>query len=271
MGLRQFIKGMRGGLGFLTTLPVRPGEADFDAFMSHIYLFIIVGAVAGAALGAAGFVARWFFPAALAPVLVIACVYLLTGINHLDGLSDFGDGIVASGTREKKAEAMKDVHAGAGGILFIGMDLLFLYAALSLFSGFGALYLLVGLFVAEVCAKVSMTTVAAFGKSLGPGMGSMLIGKTKKGQYLLGLAIAIVCCVAASSLLAVLPWLRPSIPLYALAGFLVVSVSVALGLFIVDVAERNFGGVNGDVMGAANEIGRAAAFVVFGVLIWTLW
>jgi adenosylcobinamide-GDP ribazoletransferase len=271
MDLRQYPGGIKAGLGFLTTLPARFEEADFEAFMGHIYLFIIVGAMIGVTLGAAGFIFRWLLPAALVPVLVIACIYLLTGINHLDGLSDFGDGVIAHGTREKKVGAMKDVHAGAGGILFIGMDLLFLYAALSLFSGFGALYLLVGLFAAEVCAKVSMITVAAFGKSLGPGMGSMLIEKTKKEHYLLGLATAIVVCVAASGLLAVLPWLRPNFLLYALAGFLAVSVSVALGLFVADIASRHFGGVNGDVMGAANEIGRAAALVVLGVLVWTLW
>jgi adenosylcobinamide-GDP ribazoletransferase len=271
MDLGLFLKGIKGGLGFLTTLPVRPEEADFEACMGHIYLFIIVGALAGVTLGATGFVLRWLIPLSLVPVLVIACIYLLTGINHLDGLSDFGDGVFAHGAREKKVEAMKDVHAGAGGILLIGMDLLFLYAAISLFAGLGALYLLSGLLVAEVCAKVAMTTVAAFGKSLGPGMGSMLIEKTEKGHYLLGLAIAIAVCMAASGLLAVLPWLRPNFPLYALAGFLVVSVSVALGLFIIDVADRHFGGVNGDVMGAANEMGRAAALVILGVLIWTLW
>jgi adenosylcobinamide-GDP ribazoletransferase len=48
-------------------------------------------------------------------------------------------------------------------------------------------------------------------------------------------------------------------------------VSVAIGFLIADVAERNFGGVNGDVMGAANEIGRIAALLVLGMLVWTLW
>jgi len=270
MDLRQFLGGVKAGLGFLTTLPARFDDADFEAFFSHIYLFIIVGALAGALLGATGFVLQWLLPVTLVPILVVAAIYLLTGINHLDGLSDFGDGIIAHGTRDKKVAAMKDVHAGAGGILFIGMDLLFLYASASLFAGFGALYLLLGLIAAEVCAKVSMTTVAAFGKSLGPGMGATLISKTRREDYLVGLVLAIIVCVAAVSLFAILS--RPLLltPLYALAGFLVVSVSAALGLFIADVAGRHFGGVNGDVMGAANEMGRIAALVALGVLVWTL-
>lgn len=270
MDIGQFLKGIKGGSGFLTTLPVRPGEEDFDAFMSRIYLFIVVGAIVGFMLGATGFIFRWLLPTPLVPVLAIAGIYTLTGINHLDGLSDFGDGIIASGSKEKKVAAMKDVHAGAGGVLFIGIDLLSLYAALSLFAGFGPIYMLASLFAAEVCAKVSMTTVATFGKSLGTGMGSMLIEKTKKGHYMLGLALAIALCMAALLLPAVLPWLRPNFPLYALAGFLVASASVAIGLFIMDVADRHFGGVNGDVMGAANEIGRAAALIILGVLMWKL-
>jgi adenosylcobinamide-GDP ribazoletransferase len=267
MDANRFLKGTQSGIGFLTTLPAGGDEDGFNAFFSHIYMFIVVGVLIGALLGIIGFIFQWLMPLALVPVLVVAAIYLLTGINHLDGLSDFGDGIIASGTKEKKVAAMKDVHAGAGGILFIGMDLLFLYAAVSLFAGMGGFYLLAALIVAEVCAKVSMTTAAAFGKSLHAGMGSMLIEKTKKEHYMLGLAIAVLICLVVAGFITV-PWLRP---MYALAGFITVSVSVAIGFLIADVAERNFGGVNGDVMGAANEIGRIAALLVLGMLVWTLW
>ena len=276
MGSGKILKGIKAGIGFLTTIPVRHDDAGFETFFSNVHLFIVVGAIAGALLGITGYVFQFFMPPALVPVLVVFAVLLLTGINHLDGLSDMGDGIIASGTKEKKIAAMKDVHAGAGGILFIGMDLLFLYAAVSLFAGFQGFYLLIGLFVAEICAKVSMTTAAAFGKSLHPGMGSMLIENTKKEHYLTGLAIAIIACIIA----VILPFLRPDPWMtldifrtvqFALAGFLTVTVSVVVGLFISDVAHKNFGGVNGDVLGAANEIGRITALVVLGTLIWMLW
>ena len=267
MDTQQFFKGLRSGIGFLTTLPMGWDEKGFDVFFRHIYFFVLVGTFIGVILGVIGVIFQWLIPAPLIPVLVIAIIYLLTGINHLDGLSDFGDGFIASGTKEKKLAAMKDVHAGAGGILFIGMDLLFLYAAVSMFAGMGGFYLFAGLIIAEVCAKVCMTSAATFGKSLPSGMGKSLMDKTKKEHYMLGLAIALLICVIVAGFSAA-PWFRP---LYALAGFLALSVSVALGFFIADLAERNFGGVNGDVMGAANEIGRIAALVVLGILIWKLW
>jgi adenosylcobinamide-GDP ribazoletransferase len=269
MDAGKILKGIKAGVGFLTTIPVRHDDAGFEAFFNNVHLFIVVGAIAGVLLGTTGYILQYFLPLTLVPVLVVFAVLLLTGINHLDGLSDMGDGIIASGTKEKKIAAMKDVHAGAGGILFIGMDLLFLYAAVSLFAGFYGFYLLIGLFVAEICAKVSMLTVAAFGKSLHEGMGSMLIERTRKEHYMVGIAIAIIACAVAASL-PVLPFNVFRVMQFALAGFLTVAVSIVVGLFISDVAHKNFGGVNGDVMGAANEIGRIAALVVLGTLIWML-
>jgi adenosylcobinamide-GDP ribazoletransferase len=279
MDLGQISKGIKAGFGFLTTVPVESGEEDFGLLFNNVYIFIIVSALMGIILGIAGFVLQAFFPPALVPVLAVAAILLLTGINHLDGLSDMGDGIIASGTKEKKIAAMKDVHSGAGGILFIGMDLLFLFSAISLFAGYGGITLFMGLFIAEMCAKVSMLTVAAFGKSLHPGMGSMLVDGTRMGHYVLGVIIAFAASGLAMFLLPLLvnfPTFGPELDLvrcfqFTVAGFLAVAVSMVSGLLLVDIANKNFGGVNGDVLGAANEIGRIAAFLVLGMLVWMLW
>ena len=271
----QISRGIKAGFGFLTTIPVRSGEEDFRILFNNVFIFTIVGALAGAILGFTGFILQAFFPPALVPILVVSAIILLTGINHIDGLSDTGDGIIASGTKEKKVAAMKDVHAGAGGILFIGMDLLFLFSAISLFAGYGGITLFMGLFIAEICAKASMITVAAFGKSLHPGMGSMLVAGTKKEHYVLGIIIAFAVSGAGMFLLPLLVS-GPGLDLvrclqFTVAGFLAVAVSVVAGLLMVDIAGNNFGGVNGDVLGAANEIGRIAAFLALGILIWMLW
>jgi len=268
-------RGIKAGIGFLTTIPVKSGKEDFTILFNNVYLFVACGAVIGVILGFTGFVLQAFLPPALVPVLAVAAVFLLTGINHLDGLSDMGDGLIASGTKEKKIAAMKDVHAGAGGILFIGMDLLFLFSAISLFAGYGGIALFMGLLVAEMCAKASMTTVAAFGKSLHPGMGSLLVDGTRMGHYVLGVLIAFAVSGLAAGLLP--PLLGYSgLELvrclqFTVAGFLAVAVSLVAGLLLADMAGKNFGGVNGDVMGAANEIGRIAAFLALGILLWMLW
>ncbi len=275
----QFTKGLRAGIGFLTTIPMRLGPDDFFCFTERIYIFIIVGMLAGAILGVSGYLLQIFLPATIVPVLVIACIYLLTGINHLDGLSDLGDGVIANGPREKKVAAMKDVHAGAGGILFIGMNLLLLYSIISLFTNMG-LILLFPLFVAEICAKVAITTVASFGKSAHEGMGSIVINGAKKEHYFLGILLAIAAAFLAMAFWTLSTSSYNGITLDGLflillraftmgiLGLLAVISALLVGLAFISIGDRHFGGVSGDVMGASNEAARIVALFLMGVLLW---
>ncbi len=220
----------------------------------------------GLILGIMGSVFQWLLPAPFAAVLVAASIVLLTGINHLDGLSDFGDGLVASGPREKKVKAMKDVHAGAGGLLFMAMDLLFLFALAETLAG-SSTWLFVPLLVAEVCAKVAQITVIAFGKSAHEGMGSYMISRMKKKHYfaaVIGAWAIIVIAIAGAALLS-----GAGQPLRVfLAGGLAMLSPLATALIILIISDRNFGGVNGDVIGAANEIARIVALGVMGAVLW---
>jgi len=45
-------------------------------------------------------------------------------------------------------------------------------------------------------------------------------------------------------------------------GFLSLGISVALGFLIQRIANRSFGGISGDVIGASNEITRLASLIV---------
>ncbi|WP_424359797.1 adenosylcobinamide-GDP ribazoletransferase [Methanocella sp. MCL-LM] len=262
----DLLSGLRAAIGFLTTIPVRIREGDYDAFADRQYLFIPMALLIGLLLGIAGTLFQWILPAPFAAVLTVACIFLLTGINHLDGLSDFGDGLVASGPREKKVRAMKDVHAGAGGLLFMAMDLLFLFALAMTFAG-SSTWLFVPLLVAEICAKVAQVTIIAFGKSAHEGMGSYMIARMKKMHYLAAVAggwITIAIVMVGAALLS-----GGGNPVRVIvAGGLVMLSPLATALIILMIADRNFGGVNGDVIGAANEIARIAALGVMGAVLW---
>lgn len=257
---------MRAAIGFLTTLPVKVAEGDYDAFADRQYLFVPVGLMIGLILGIAGSVFQWLLPAPFAAVLVVAAVFLLTGINHLDGLSDFGDGLVASGPREKKVKAMKDVHAGAGGLLFMVLDLLFLFALAETFAG-SSTWLLAPLLVAEVCAKVAQITIIAFGKSAHEGMGSYMISRMKKGHYLAAVIGAWLTILIVMTGAALLSGVGQPLRIFLAAGLTMLS-PLATALIILLVSDRNFGGVNGDVIGAANEIARIVALCILGAVLW---
>ena len=224
--------------------------------MSHVYVFSLVGIVLGAIMGGSAYLLSRIFPAALTSVLVLAVIYKLCGINHLDGLADFGDGVVTHGSPEKKVAAMKDVSLGTGGAAFIVMILIANYAII---SSMPALLLPLALLVAEVSAKQSMIAFAAFSKSLHKGFGQIMIDRTGHREFLIALAISVAASYVALGAL----------------GLIMLAASQLVALYLVIVAKRNFGGATGDGIGATNEICRAialaAALTLGGVLPWMHW
>ena len=227
-----------------------------EALMSHVYVFSLVGIVLGAIMGGSAYILSRIFPAALTSVLVLAMIYKLCGINHLDGLADFGDGVVTHGSPEKKVAAMKDVSLGTGGAAFLVVILIANYAFI---NSLPQLLLPLALMVAEVSAKQSMIAFAAFSKSLHKGFGQVMIDRTGYREFLIGLGISVAAIYLALGQL----------------GLAMLAASQLAALYLVVVAKRNFGGATGDGIGATNEICRAvalaAALTLGGVLPWMRW
>jgi adenosylcobinamide-GDP ribazoletransferase len=247
---------LRSGFGWLSTIPVGISMEGIEALMRHVYVFPLVGLVLGALIGLAALLAAQVLPAGLVAIVVIAAIYRLCGINHIDGLADFGDGVVAHGTLEKKVQAMKDVSLGTGGTVFIVVLLLAVFAIASAMPG---KLLPLTLIASEVSAKQSMIAFAAFSRSLQKGFGQIMIERTGAREFLIGLAISATLCAAVLGFL----------------GLALLALSQAAALYMVLVARRNFGGATGDCIGATNEVCRAvalaAALTLGGVLSWTLW
>ena len=158
-----------------------------DALMRHVYVFPVIGLVLGAIIAALAFISSQALASNLVAMIVIITIYWLCGINHIDGLADFGDGVIAHGTMEKKIQAMKDVSLGTGGGVFIAVLIL---ATFAIVSDIGKGLLPLALIASEVSAKEAMIAFAAFSKSLQKGFGQIMIEKTGKRQFLIGLVIS---------------------------------------------------------------------------------
>ncbi|MDO8727469.1 MAG: adenosylcobinamide-GDP ribazoletransferase [Candidatus Methanoperedens sp.] len=253
--MKELLFALRSGFGFLTTIPVGISMEGIEKLMKHIYLFPVVGAIVGLLLAGAGYASSAILPPILTSFVIISFIYYLTGINHIDGLADFGDGVAAHGTREKKIAAMRDTAVGTGGIVFCMIAILGLFSALvSIAEKKETLpYLLpFALIAAETCAKQTMVTVAAFGKKLHEGFGAMTVDNTKISDLVIGLVFTgIICYLALGSI-----------------GIGALIVSQFSGLLVLNTANRHFGGVSGDIVGASNEIGRLAALMFIGGYLW---
>jgi adenosylcobinamide-GDP ribazoletransferase len=224
---------LRALLQFTTILPL--GETvDFSSFAKHSYLYPVAGYVTG---GLAGLAAFWIDDPGIRAAVAIAAVLLLSGANHFDGLLDLGDGLMAHGGREKRIQALSDRQIGTGGFAAGASVLLLSFAALS--STGQVLFALVA---AEVLAKFSMSVLTAYGTPFRDGLHAFLHGEARPWFPV----ISGIFCVP----LAILP--LPPVPLIvaALAGLIVPT-------FLLILADRLFGGVNGDVVGASGEITRA--------------
>ena len=228
---------------FLTIIPA--GSSDLQIVARYMYLFPIIGIAIGLIIGLAGWGLSLFLEPLVVGLLVAAGLVLITGIHHTDGLSDFADGLMVRGTKERKLQVMRDPSVGSAGIVTIVLYVAGVVIALSSIKGFELFY---AILIGELIAKFSMVLIASIGPSALEGSNSPFVDSMKDRKKL---AIAAVITVG-------------SIAVFQNnAGFLALGVGIILSLIVVFVSRRSFGGISGDMMGAANEITRVSSFLVF--------
>jgi adenosylcobinamide-GDP ribazoletransferase len=233
---------LRSLLQFTTILPLGK-PAEFDSFARHSWLYPLAGWVIGClAAVPALFIADRLLAAAVAVVLVL----LISGAHHFDGLLDLGDGLMAHGNLEKRVRALTDRQVGAGAIAAGITVTLLLFAGLQASASI-AFAIITG----EVCAKFSMAFLTVYGKPFRQGIHSYLHQSSKSYFPFL------------SAMLCLPLFFLPVPPVKIVGAFIVMILCPALLLLI---ARRVFGGVNGDVAGASNEICRACVVLAFVVV-----
>lgn len=248
------VAAVRGALGFLTRVPVEHDDGDWTAFTETPLSFPLAGYGVGVLVA---FPLLGLFvgvPSLTVAVAYLLAVYLVTGVNHVDGVADFGDAAAVHGPPEDRREVLKDTDAGVGAVLAVAL----VVAGLVL-GALGATSLpaprAFGLVVAaEVGAKLGMAAVACLGGAAHEGMGSAFT-RNADPPLLLGPVV-----VAAPAALLTVP--SPA-ALAALVGAFGTAVAV------VQWADATLGGVSGDAFGAANELGRLVALHA-GVVVWVL-
>ena len=248
------LKEIKNLLSFLTTIPVRMDQDMLTDTAKCMFLFPLVGAFIGLLAGLCGWATSQFLPSLVVGALVLGFLLLITGLHHTYGLLDFGDGIMAHGSPERKIEIMHDQLTGAGGLsLGIMTFLITTFAISELDSGI----IIQGLVVVEISAKLSMVVGAWAGKAVHEGMNSSFLeamhGNKGTARLLAALVISFVIAM----------------PLLWLTGAVTVLAAILASLIMVEVAHRHFKGVTGDVLGATNELARM--FSLITLLAMTKW
>jgi adenosylcobinamide-GDP ribazoletransferase len=234
----MYMKSILSLLQFTTILPLGLPR-DLSEFGRRSYLYPLAGYVIGGLVA----IPVFFIPdRIIAAAVSVALIFLITGAHHFDGLLDFGDGLMAHGDREKRIRALTDRNVGAGGISAGIVVTLLLFAGLS-----GAPSIVYALVIGEVCAKFSMAFLTSYGTPFRDGIHSYLHGFSR--QYFP--FISFLLCIPLVFL--------PVAPLKLAVAAVLMILCPAILLM---VSRRLFGGVNGDVAGASNEITRACVILV---------
>ena len=290
----------RGMISFFTIKKEDVGQAEMDAMEGNFHFAPLVGAVFGLVLFIEMlilYLLNYFVNFPMGPVIgitVLATVLLGSKFLHFDGLVDFGDGIVASGDREKHVAAMKDTRVGAGGI---GLALIVTLMAFSIYSVAGswsdplffALFFIIP--ATEVLVKNAMVSAASNGTA-GDGMASGQVSKAGTDTMFKSSTVSAVVLVIGLVIVTISIWamnavhtsywagdLMPwSYAFYAVSMFIAliigVVVSMVIGKMVSQFADKTFGATTGDVLGATNEIARplvaAAMLFVFLIIIYIL-
>jgi adenosylcobinamide-GDP ribazoletransferase len=261
---------LKAMFSFFTMIRLDITQDDMDAMDRKFWMVPVVGALYGTIAAILMFVLTEGIDSLPSAVITFFIIFAFNRFLHIDGTIDVGDGLVVAGTREDHLRALKDTRIGAGGMAFALMVILM---SITMTSSLWPITLAAPLllFSSEVLAKVGMVTTAAFGEP-GNGMAGNSVRNTKPISLIPAAVIASTLIVIFGVFIYMLGEctdLGMAVVVEDCIILLVAAliVSIITGAIMSLIAKRNFGMVNGDVLGAANEITRVTVLLTFLILL----
>lgn len=231
---------MRLALSWLTVLPVRVGSDEVDARAARraIAFAPLVGLLLGAAVAALLLIP---LPDLVSGFLVVGFLALATRGMHLDGLADTADGLGCYGPPERALAVMKDGGAGPFAVVALIVVLGAQAAAFPTVEwGAVLLALTTGRAAFVLCCLRGVPAARP------EGLGALVAGTQPTW-----LAATWWAALAAAGFF-----------VHPLQGPIGVVLAAALVLLLVRHTRKRFGGITGDVLGAACETATLTVLAV---------
>ena len=229
-------------LTLLTRLPM-PARGEGRGARAA-WAYPLAGALVGALSGGLGAVALAAgLPPGVAAGVVLATQAAVTGALHEDGLADLADGAWGGATRERRLEIMRDSRVGSYGALALVLTVGLRWSALATLPPLG---LALAPVAAGALSRAGMAGVMAALPHARPGGLSASVGRPGGLTAGLGAGVALVTAGLA---------IGPA------AAFVAALATAAGAAGVAALAWAKLGGQTGDVLGAAQQVGEAAALM----------
>jgi adenosylcobinamide-GDP ribazoletransferase len=250
------LRSIGGLITFSTILPLNV-YTTIEELARVTWIWPIINGIVGllAVIIAYIFTAFFHFDALLTATIVYGFLLLINGFNHFDGLMDFGDGVMVHGDPQKKLSIMKDPMTGVGGIstgFIVGTITIAAFCSLINYANAVNINLILLIIVAEIAAKIGLTTCCICSSPSTEGIGKFFIENMNLTNYLTGL---IICWIIAAAL---------SITTAFHIGIIGIIGGAFGGALTALIAKKHLKIANGDVLGTSNELGRL--FSLIGML-----
>ncbi|WP_415950764.1 adenosylcobinamide-GDP ribazoletransferase [Streptomyces sp. KLOTTS4A1] len=253
-----FSAGLRFAFGTLTVLPVRVERWDRAAARVGMLCAPLAGLVVGLCSATAGGALLLLGAGPLLAAVATAAVpALLTRALHLDGLADTADGLGSGKPADAALAVMKRSDIGPFGVITLLFVLLAQVAVLvQVYGEQGWAAGAVAVTVAHVAGRTALVLASrpSVPAARPEGLGAAVAGTVPPRSA--AVVAALVMCLAGAAGYGTVG------PVHAM---LAVVGALAVAELLLRRCVRRFGGITGDVFGAAAEVAVTAALVALAL------
>ncbi|NPB00561.1 MAG: adenosylcobinamide-GDP ribazoletransferase [Crenarchaeota archaeon] len=251
--MRKILELIKAQISFFTIIPCRSKLGIVDA-LSYVDLSILTVSPIILSICCIPVLLLYYYKLLnnieLVSVLLYSCLLILTGMLHIDGLTDVVDALFTP--KEKRYQVLKDPHIGAvgGAALFIVLTL----GVIAVLTSRNILESVWKIVLSEFYSRLTCSMCARMGKPLHKGLGSIVIEGVSKRKHLI--IIPLLVNVMASILI-----------LGIVRAIIYLTSTTLISYFLIKIPIKALGGVSGDVLGYSIEVGRHISLIVLAFIL----